>query len=72
MSQRPYFTIAIPTYNRAAFLREAINSALNQTNLDFELIISDNASTDDTQTVVASIKDERLHYVRQPANLGSL
>jgi glycosyltransferase involved in cell wall biosynthesis len=72
MSQRPYFTIAIPTYNRAAFLREAINSALNQTNLDFELIISDNASTDDTQTVVASIKDERLHYVRQPANLGAV
>lgn len=72
MSQRPFFTIAIPTYNRAAFLREAINSALNQTNPDFELIISDNASTDDTPAVVASIKDERLRYVRQPANLGAV
>jgi glycosyltransferase involved in cell wall biosynthesis len=72
MSQHPYFTIAIPTYNRAAFLRQAINSALSQTDSDFELIISDNASTDDTPAVVASIKDERLRYVRQPANLGAI
>jgi glycosyltransferase involved in cell wall biosynthesis len=71
MSQHPYFTIAIPTYNRAAFLRQSISSALSQTDLDFELIISDNASTDDTPAVVASIKDERLRYVRQPVNLGS-
>ena len=72
MSQRPYFTIAIPTYNRAAFLREAINSALSQTDSDFELIVSDNASTDDTTAVVASIKDERLRYVRQTENLGAI
>ena len=72
MSQYPYFTIGIPTYNRVAFLREAINSALSQTNPDFELIISDNASTDDTPAVVASIKDERLRYVRQPANFGAV
>jgi len=72
MSQHPYFTIAIPTYNRAAFLREAINSALSQTDSDFELIISDNASTDDTPAVVASIKDKRLRYTRQPVNFGSL
>jgi glycosyltransferase involved in cell wall biosynthesis len=72
MSQHPYFTIAIPTYNRAAFLRQAIDSALSQTDPDFELIISDNASTDDTPAVVASIKDERLRYVRQPVNLGAV
>jgi glycosyltransferase involved in cell wall biosynthesis len=72
MSRHPYFTIAIPTYNRTAFLRQAINSALSQTDADFELIISDNASTDDTPDVVASIKDERLRYVRQPVNLGAI
>ncbi len=72
MSQRPYFTVAIPTYNRAAFLREAINSALSQTDPDFELVISDNASTDDTPAVVTGIKDSRLRYFRQPANLGGV
>jgi len=70
MSHHPFFTIGIPTYNRAAFLREAVNSALSQTDSDFELVISDNASTDDTPAVVSSINDGRVRYVRQPSNFG--
>jgi glycosyltransferase involved in cell wall biosynthesis len=72
MSHRPYFTIGIPTYNRANYLQQAVNSALSQTCSDFELIVSDNASTDDTPAVVAGIKDSRFRFVRQPANLGAV
>lgn len=72
MSRRPYFTIAIPTYNRANYLRQAINSALNQDHPDFEVIVSDNASTDDTRTVAASVNDSRFRYVRQPTNIGGV
>ena len=66
----PKITVCIPTYNRGHFLRESIQSVLDQTFSDFELLISDNASTDDTPEVVASFKDSRIRYYRQPANIG--
>lgn len=63
-------TVAIPTYNRSDMLREAIASVLEQTLEDFELIVLDNASTDDTPEVVASFDDDRLTYVRRVENIG--
>jgi len=72
MSQQPFFTIGIPTHNRAAFLRQAIDSALRQTHADLELVVSDNASTDDTPAIVAGIKDPRLRFARQTENIGAL
>ncbi len=63
-------TVCIPTYNRASYLREAIQSVLNQSYSDFELLVSDNASTDDTAAVVASFLDPRVRYYRQPRNVG--
>lgn len=64
MTKRPYFSIAIPTYNRAEDLKIAINSLLLQTLKDFEIVISDNASADDTKKVVKSFKDPRIKYFR--------
>jgi glycosyltransferase involved in cell wall biosynthesis len=65
-------TIAIPTYNRLPLLRQAIDSALSQTYADLEVIISDNASNDGTAEFVASIRDPRLLFLRQEANIGML
>lgn len=70
MTESPQVTVAIPTYNRADMLRTAIDSVLDQTLQDFELIVLDNASTDDTPEVVASFKDSRLTYHRRAENIG--
>ncbi|MDX6520146.1 MAG: hypothetical protein QOF08_751 [Gaiellales bacterium] len=66
----PRVTIALATYNRAAFLREAIESCLAQSYADFELLVCDNASQDDTASVVASFADPRIRYLRNDENLG--
>jgi glycosyltransferase involved in cell wall biosynthesis len=66
----PRTTILIPTYNRAHWLGGAIESVLAQTHEDFLLIVSDNASTDETPEVVAAFDDPRLTYVRRDENCG--
>src|SRR3954454_5670279 len=66
----PTFTVCIPTYNAAAYLREAIESVLSQTFGDFELLICDDASTDNTPDLVAGFPDERIRYVPFERNLG--
>ena len=68
---RPKFSIAIPAYNRADYLSRAIGSALAQTAPNFELIVSDDASTDDLGLVVASFNDSRIKYYRSPSRLGA-
>lgn len=60
----PFFSVCIPTYNRADLLATAIESVLSQDFDDFELIICDNASTDNTEAVVRSYQDRRIRYVR--------
>jgi glycosyltransferase involved in cell wall biosynthesis len=68
----PLVTISIPTYNRAdAFLRQSITSALNQTYKNIEVLVSDNASTDDTKSVIKSISDKRIKYHRHSQNIGA-
>ena len=71
MSNTPKVSVCIPTYNRAKYLREAIESVLMQSFADFELIICDNASVDDTSEVVNSFSDVRILYHRNPENIGS-
>ena len=63
-------TVALLTYNRAHFLREAIQGVLAQTYRDFEFLILDNGSTDDTPSVVLGTSDERIRYVRNSPGLG--
>lgn len=63
-------TIMIPTYNQETYIREAIESALAQTYPNLEVIVGDDASTDDTPVIVNSITDSRLKYVRNSQNIG--
>jgi glycosyltransferase involved in cell wall biosynthesis len=67
----PRVTVLVPTYNRAALLRRALDSVLKQTYRELSVLISDNASEDDTATVCESYAaaDPRVRYVRQPVNL---
>ena len=60
----PLISVIMPTYNQAQFIREAITSALNQSRKDLELIVVDNHSTDGTEQVVSSFRDERLRYYK--------
>lgn len=64
-------SVIIPTYNRAKLLPRAIQSVLLQTLSEIEVIIVDDASTDDTKQVVASIPDTRIRYIRMEHNSGA-
>ncbi len=70
----PLVTIGIPTYNRVGMLGRSIESALCQDYPMIEVIISDNASTDNTQEVCREFckKDDRVKYVKQPSNIGAV
>ncbi len=61
---KPKVSVGIPVYNGAKFIGAAIESVLNQTFSDFELIVSDDESTDQTEDVVLSFKDSRIRFVR--------
>jgi glycosyltransferase involved in cell wall biosynthesis len=63
-------SVALLTYNRSAYLKESLEAVLGQTFGDFELIVLDNHSTDDTRELVMGFKDRRLTYLRQPAGLN--
>jgi hypothetical protein len=73
MSVSPPLTIGLPVFNGRNFLTESLDSLLAQTYTDFELTISDNASTDSTEEICRdyAARDNRIRYVRQPVNLGA-
>lgn len=70
----PKVSIGMPVFNGGQFIRDALDSLLAQTFTDFELIISDNGSTDGTEAICQEYarKDSRVLYVRQPENRGGL
>ncbi|PSF38668.1 glycosyltransferase family 2 protein [Aphanothece hegewaldii CCALA 016] len=70
---QPLVSIGMPVYNGESFLKNAIQSILEQTFQDFELIISDNASTDKTQEICRfyAAQDQRIHYYRNEQNMGA-
>lgn len=70
----PSVTIGVPAYNEERFLAATIDSLLAQSFTDFELIISDNISTDATAAIAREYeqKDKRIRYIRQPRNIGSI
>ena len=74
ISAVPQVSIGMPVYNSEPFIQEALDSLLAQTFADFELIISDNASTDGTEAICRdyAAKDKRIRYVRQAENRGAL
>lgn len=62
----PLVSIIIPTYNRSSFLIKTIDSVLSQNFSDFEVIVIDDGSTDDTSYIVSSILDPRIIYIKIP------
>lgn len=67
----PRVSVIMPSYNHARYIRSAIESVLSQTFEDFELLVSDDGSGDDTANVVAKIDDPRLSFVANPVNRGA-
>jgi len=69
----PYVSIGLPVYNGGDFLQDSVDSLLSQTYKDFELVICDNASTDNTEEICRNYvsKDSRVRYYRNPRNLGA-
>jgi glycosyltransferase involved in cell wall biosynthesis len=63
-------TVLMPVYNAERFLRSAIDSILNQTFTDFEFLIIDDASTDDSVKIIQSYTDKRIRFYQNPVNLG--
>ncbi len=69
----PLVTIGIPTYNRAnSYLRQTLRAAVSQTYKNIEIIVSDNCSLDDTESVVKEFNDPRIRYYRQQGNIGAV
>lgn len=73
-STLPKVTIGMPVYNGEKFLQKRLDSLLLQTFTDFELIISDDGSTDSTRIICEEYarKDERIRYIRQEKNMGPI
>lgn len=68
---REMVSIIVPTYNREKEISRAINSILQQTYEDYEIIIVDDGSTDHTRSVVEQIKDDRIRYIQLEQNQGA-
>lgn len=65
-------SVGIPTFNRAATLERAVRSLLAQTHSNLDIVVSDDGSTDDTESVCRRLatRDARVRYIRQPQNIG--
>jgi len=72
MTTSPLVSIVVPTYNRIAWLRKALESALAQTYRNIEVIVSDNAASDEVAALVASYGDPRVRYRHNNGNIGAL
>ena len=70
MDVKPTVSVIIPTYNRAHLIGRAIQSVLNQTYQDFEIIVVDDGSSDNTEEVIKKIHDNRIYYYKHEKNKG--
>lgn len=66
----PAITVLMPVYNASRFLRESIESILNQSFTDFEFLIIDDGSIDNTSAIVESYSDTRIRFIKNDQNLG--
>jgi len=69
---RPLVTVAIPTFNRADLVEQCVRSVMEQTYPNIEILVSDNASSDETLKRLAAIDDDRLRVVTSPTNVGAI
>lgn len=70
MKDKPLVSVVIPTYNRINTLPTSINSVLNQTYDNLEIIVMDDGSEDGTEEYVKSIADKRVRYIKSSVNMG--
>lgn len=70
-SSTPLVSVIIPTHNRAEMLKRALKSVLAQTWEDYEVIVVSDGSTDDTDKVMASFKDPRIHFLQHEKSQGA-
>jgi glycosyltransferase involved in cell wall biosynthesis len=61
----PLVSVIIPTYNRACYIRECLDSVFNQSYQNVEIILVDDGSTDNTKQIISTLTDPRLHYIYQ-------
>ncbi|WP_298520564.1 glycosyltransferase family 2 protein [uncultured Kordia sp.] len=66
----PLFSVIIPLYNKEKYIQQTIESVLQQTCADFELLIVNDASTDKSVAVVSKLSDHRIRLIENPKNLG--
>lgn len=69
---KPKVSILVPTYNRSALLKQSINSILVQSYSNFEIVVVDNNSIDDTEQVIREFADPRIKYFKNPINVGPI
>lgn len=69
--EAPSVSIVMPAYNAQSYIKSAIDSVLGQTFQDWELLVVDDLSVDDTAEYVLSYKDDRIRYLKNPRNLGA-
>lgn len=67
----PCVSIVIPTYNRAHLIKKSLKSVLNQTYQNFEIIVVDDGSTDNTQEILESFNENRIKYIKHKQNKGT-
>lgn len=70
MSSTPFLSVCIPTYNRVNYLEKCIRSVLPQITDEIEVVIQDNASTDDTWTFLSSLSHPQIRCIRNDSNIG--
>jgi glycosyltransferase involved in cell wall biosynthesis len=72
MNHTPFFSVVIPTYNRANLLKYGIQTVLEQKFGDFEIVVSDNCSSDNTEEIVKNLNDPRIKYFKTEKNIPML
>lgn len=70
IENNPLVSVIIPTYNRAHLVKRAIDSVLKQTYKNFEIIVVDDASSDNTEQIINLFADRRIIYIKQEKNMG--
>lgn len=70
MLSNPKITVLMPVYNCELYIEEAVDSILNQTFTDFEFLIIDDASTDNTVAIIKTYNDPRIQLIQKPQNSG--
>ena len=70
MKKDPIVSVVLPVYNGEKYIKESVDSILNQTFTDFELLIIDNASVDSTKLIIKSYSDKRIRLIENASNKG--